>query len=127
KKEFQEAISAKVDENAEAAEAERYFHGVQWHEDELKVLKDRRQPAITFNRFKRKVNTIVGIQERMKQDPKAYPRNPTRPATDGADLATSVLRYAMGWQWQDLCTDVAGRATVRGVSGAEMVLTRGDR
>src|SRR4029077_8855265 len=79
KKEFTEAVSAKIDENQEAAEAERYFHGVQWAEEELKVLKDRRQPVITFNRFKRKVNTIVGIQERMKQDPKAYPRNPTRP------------------------------------------------
>jgi hypothetical protein len=127
KKQFTEAVSAKVDENAEAAEAERYFHGVQWGEDELKVLKDRRQPAITFNRFKRKVNTIVGIQERMKQDPKAYPRNPTRPAQDGADLATNVLRYAMGWEWNDLCTEVARRCTVRGVSGAEMVLTKGDR
>jgi hypothetical protein len=127
KKEFQEAVSAKVDENKEAAEAERYFHGVQWGEDELKVLKDRRQPVITFNRFKRKINTIVGIQEKMRQDPKAYPRNPTRPAQDGADLATSVLRYAMGWEWQDLCTEVARRCSVRGISGAEMVLTRGDR
>ena len=127
KKQFTNAVAAKVDENAESAEAERYFHGIQWAEKDLKVLRDRGQPAITFNRFKRKVNTIVGIQERMRQDPKAYPRTPHPAAGQGADLATNVLRYAMGWDWNDLATQVARRCSVRGISGAELVLAPGDQ
>jgi hypothetical protein len=126
KKQFINAVASKSAENAEAAEAERYFHGVQWDEGDLRTLRDRGQPPITYNRFKRKVNTVVGIQERMRQDPKGYPRNPQPQATEGADLATTVLRYAMGWAWNDLCTQVARRCTVRGISGAELVLTQGD-
>ncbi|MET0668274.1 MAG: hypothetical protein ABWZ01_07190, partial [Methyloceanibacter sp.] len=126
KKQFTNAVAAKVDENAESAQAERYFHGVQWDEKDLKVLSERGQPAITYNRFKRKVNTIVGIQERMRQDPKAYPRTPAPAAGQGADLATQVLRYAMGWDWNDLATQVARRCSVRGISGSELVLVKGD-
>src|SRR6478735_2095029 len=127
KKQFTNAVAAKVDENAESAMAERYFHGVQWAEKDIKVLDDRGQPIITFNRFKRKVNTIVGIQERMRQDPKAYPRTPSPQAGQGADLATEVLRYALGWDWNDLATQVARRCSVRGVSGAELILEKGDQ
>ena len=48
----------------------------------------------------------------MRQDPKAYPRTPNPQAGQGAELATKVLRYAIGWDWNDLAT--AGGAALRG-------------
>jgi hypothetical protein len=126
KRQFENAVAAKTAENTESAEAERYYNSVQWTSEELKVLKDRNQPPITFNRFKRKINTVVGILEKMRQDPKAYPRNPNQQSEDGAELATNVLRYALGWDWNDKSSHCARRAAIRGISGLEMVLVQGD-
>lgn len=127
RKALTEAIAAKVNENQEAAEAEKYFHGSQWTGEELRTLDDRRQPAITFNRIKRKINTIMGILEKLRQDPKAYARTPTQPAEDGAELATKTVRYALGWDWQDLATLAGRRCATRGIAGAELVLIQGDQ
>jgi hypothetical protein len=127
KKQFTAASAAKTEENREAAEAERYFHGVQWTSEQLKALKERNQPPVTFNRIKRKINTICGIIEKLRQDPKAYARNPQRQAEDGAEVATKTLRYALGWDWTDKSVNVARRCAVRGISGAELVLVPGDQ
>ena len=126
KKSFTNAVGAKYSENAESAQAERYFHGVQWTKEELQVLEERRQPVVTYNRIKRKINTICGIIEKLRQDPKAYPRNPQRQAEDGAEIATKTLNYALGWQWTEQSTTVA-RAAMRGISGVELVLVQGDQ
>jgi hypothetical protein len=127
RKQFTNAIANKSAENREAAEAERYFHGVQWDQKEAKTLDDRGQPIITFNRIKRKVNTICGILERMKQDPKAFPRSPQKTAEDGAELCTKVLRYALGWDWDSKSIQIARRVAVRGISGVECVMVQGDQ
>ena len=127
KKDFINAIGSKSQENRESAEAERYFHGVQWTQKDLKTLSDRGQPPVTYNRIKRKINTICGIIERLRMDPKALPRNPQRAAEDGAEVATKTLSYALGWNWNDLAVTVARRCAVRGLSGCELVLVQGDQ
>ena len=73
KDQFTDAVSSKYDENLESAEAERYFHGVQWTSEQLKTLKDRGQPPVTFNRIKRKINTICGIIEKLQAGPQGLP------------------------------------------------------
>jgi hypothetical protein len=127
KRQFTNAVSTKTSENLESAEAERYYHSVQWTDSELKILKERNQAPVTFNRVARKINVVCGILERMRQDPKAYARNPQQAPEDGAELATKVLLYALGWQWSDLSAMVVRRCAIRGISGVEMVLTQGDR
>ena len=126
KKDFTNSVANKHAENREAAELERYFHGVQWTTEQLKTLSDRGQPPVTFNRIKRKINTVCGIIEKMRQDPKAYSRNPQRQAEDGAEIATKVLRYALGWEWNDTSTEVARKCAIRGISGVECVMIPGD-
>lgn len=125
KKQYTGYLGAKYDENQEAQEADRYFHSVQWTDAELAILRQRNQPPVTFNRVKKKIHTIVGIIERARQDPKAYPNKPSPGAQDGAELATKVLRYAVGWDWQDRSSQVALRSAIRGIAGVEMVLTTG--
>jgi hypothetical protein len=124
---FVAAVAAKTDENAEAAEAERYYHCVQWDKTDLQVLSARNQAPVTFNRFARKVNTILGVIEKVRQDPKAYPRTPSRAAEDGAELATNVLMYALGWQWNDQQIEIGRRTAIRGISGVECCLVQGDQ
>jgi hypothetical protein len=74
-------------------QARHYYHGDQWTEAEIAVLQRRKQPVVTSNRIERKINAVVGIVEKLRQDPKAYARTPQH--EQGADVATAVMRYCL--------------------------------
>ena len=67
------------------------FSDSQWSDEEKRVLRDRGQPVVTSNRIKRKVNFLLGYEQRGRTDPKAYPRNPQD--ENAAKVATDVLDY----------------------------------
>ncbi len=126
KKQYKDFIGSKADEFAEGKEADRYYHGAQWTEEELGKLDKRNQPAVTYNRVSRKINGVVGLVERLRQDPKAYPRNPGV-AEDAAELATQCLLYVLdSAAWRDLSPECGRKASIRGIGGVELVLVRGD-
>jgi len=76
----------------EAAERDRdYYDGYQWTAAELAVLKKRKQPALVINRIKRKVDAMVGLEQRGRSDPKCQPRGPGD--EQAADIATKALRF----------------------------------
>jgi len=68
-----------------------YYDTKQWTENEKASLAARNQPDIAFNRIKPAVNGIVGVTERGRSEPRAYPRTPND--EDSADVATDTLRY----------------------------------
>jgi hypothetical protein len=35
--------------------------------------------------------------------------------------------YALGWDWERMCAEVARQAAVSGIGGLEMVITQGDK
>src|SRR6187402_2639357 len=74
KKQLTNFLSTKSEEHTESGQARRYYHGAQWEQKHIKTLSDRNQPVVTFNRIKRKINVVCGVLEKLKQDPKAYPR-----------------------------------------------------
>jgi predicted phage terminase large subunit-like protein len=82
--------------NRGTEERRRYYHGAQWTEEQIKALNKRKQPVVTFNRIGRKIDGVVGLIERLRQDPKAYPRTPQH--EEGAELATAVIRYVLDEQ-----------------------------
>jgi hypothetical protein len=127
KKQLTNFLGAKSDEHTEGGLARRYYHGAQWDSKSIKTLNDRNQPVVTYNRIKRKVNTVVGVLEKLRQDPKAYPRTPTPTAEKGAELATQVLLYALGWDWEKISAEEGRQAAVAGIAGVEMVLMQGDK
>jgi hypothetical protein len=63
----------------------------------------------------------------MRQDPKAYPRSPNPQGEKGAELATQVLLYALGWDWESRCGREGRQAAIAGIGGVEMVLVPGDK
>ena len=127
KKQLTGFLGAKTDEHSENGQARRYYHGAQWEAKHVKTLADRNQPVVTFNRIKRKINVVCGVLEKLKQDPKAYPRTPNPQGEKGAELATQVLMYALGWDWSRLCAEEARQSAIGGIAGLELTLTEGDK
>jgi len=68
----------------------RYYHIDQWTPDQIKILKKRQQPLITFDRTARKMDSLGGTIRRLRTDPKCYPNTPN--GENGAEVATQVIR-----------------------------------
>jgi hypothetical protein len=125
KKCYTDYLFNKREEIDEATDARRYYHGTQWTSEQLKALKKRKQPAMTFNRVSRKINGTVGLIEKLRQDPKAYARNPQH--AQGAELATAVMRYMLDEQeWKAKSPLVALDGAIDGIGGIEIEIEQGD-
>lgn len=68
-----------------------YFDNKQWTPEEIRALKKRKQPVITTNRIKPKVQFLLGMEARSRTDPRAFPRTPGD--EQSADFATDALRF----------------------------------
>lgn len=125
RRQYLDYLQTKQPEIEEQKIARRYYHGAQWSAEAVKALRDRRQPIITYNRIAPKINGIVGLVERLRQDPKAYPRNPRN--QNGASVATQSIRAVLdGVQWQMISAEVCRLGATEGYGGIGLELTRGD-
>src|SRR5215471_18012470 len=95
KKAYMDYLGSKADEISEQQSSRQYRHGAQWTKAQVETFNKRKQPVVTYNRIGRKIDAIVGLMEKLKQDPKAYPRNPKLTSENGAELATSTVRYVV--------------------------------
>lgn len=125
KRAYSDYLGNKRAEIEEAKNARRYYHGAQWTSEQIKILKKRKQPVTTYNRIGRKIDGVVGVLERLRQDPKAFPRTPQH--QEGADLATACIRYVLDQQeWQPKSSEVARDGAIEGIGGIEINLAKGD-
>lgn len=125
KRAYTDYLGNKREEIDEAKVARRYYHGAQWTAEQIKILKKRKQPIQTVNRIGRKIDGVVGLLERLRQDPKAFPRTPRH--EDGAGLATACIRYVLDQQeWQMKSAEVARDGAIDGIGGIEIELVEGD-
>lgn len=88
---FFDADEAARDERGEAHQARDYFDGKQYTDEELEILKRRKQPPVRLNRVSRKINHLLGLEVERRTDPKAWPR--TMQDEQAAQAATDSLRY----------------------------------
>jgi hypothetical protein len=125
RKQFSDYRTLKAAEVDEQREARLYYHGSQWTKAQIEELKKRKQPVVTTPNFARKINGFVGLVERLRQDPKAYPRTPKEDA--GAELSTAALRYALDQQqWDAKSPVVSLNGAVDAIGGIEIGLEEGD-
>src|SRR6188472_4142352 len=125
RKSYTNYLDNKQEEISEQKNARRYYHGAHWTEAQIKELNKRKQPVVTFNRIARKLNGVVGLIDRLKQDPKAYPRTPKH--QEGAELATAVIRAVLDMgNWNAKAPEVALDAAVEGLSGIVIELGEQD-
>jgi hypothetical protein len=73
----------------------------------------------------RKIDAVVGLVERLRQDPKAYARTPKH--DEGAELATATLRFVLdNNDWKSKSSRIARAGGIDGISGIEYDLVPGD-
>ncbi len=125
KRAYLDYLGTKREEIDEQQDSRRILNGSQWTQEQLNEFKKRKQPTTTNNKITRKIDGIIGTLERLKQDPKAFPRTPMH--EDGAELATGALRYALDTQNWSAKDPICARMTAsEGFGGLEFNLIEGD-
>lgn len=120
---FQAWESAKTGENTEMYDSSRYYHGHQWTDMELRALKRRGQPPTVKNLIRRKIDFLVGLEQRLRRDPKAFPRTPE--AEQAAPIATATLRSIQDiTKWQSVASECARDALIRGIGVQSSFIVR---
>ncbi|MBR0741168.1 hypothetical protein JQ581_29975 [Bradyrhizobium liaoningense] len=126
RREFEDYCSAKSREIEEQRLSWRYYHVDQWTAEQLKVLKKRSQPPMTFDRTGRKIDSLSGTIRRLRTDPKAYPNTPR--GEQGAEVATQVIRTINDASFaEDLEVECCRDALVHGIGVDELMLEQGDQ
>lgn len=111
---------ATIAARAEGERARDYNDGNQLTSDEIAELAKRGQPPVRYNRIRRKIEWLKGLEVKQRTDPKAFPRTPQH--TDGAAAATDAIRYVCDDQdWDDVRSDCYENFLIEGYMGAEIV------
>jgi hypothetical protein len=116
-RQFEDAFMATLNERARGEQCRDYYDGFQWTADEIEALRKRKQPIVTANRIKPKVDSLIGFEKRQRTDPKAYPRTPKH--EKDADGATDAIRFVCDINdFQQVRSDVAENMIVEGAAAA---------
>lgn len=118
---FEEAEDSSNESRELAMRDRRYVDNEQWTPEQIAVLKKRKQPVLTINKLKQKVEFLKGFERRLRSDPKAFPRNPDD--EQGAEAATDALRF-VGDQndWDQIRSDVYENFLVESTGGVDVVV-----
>lgn len=116
---FEESDDATYTARQHAERDRDYYDNKQWTAAETRALEKRRQPVVTDNIIKTKIDYLDGVEKQQRIDPKALPRTPRHEAD--ADAATEALRYVAQEQkydakrsgvWRNLLIEGAGGISV---------------
>jgi hypothetical protein len=113
---FTEARDLTQTARLNAKQYRRYYDGKIDPKLQL-ILKRKRQPDFTINRVRPGVEGMVGIVEKGKSDPRAYPRTPQD--ENAAEVATDTLRYVADVnRWQQNKLKVFRNMCIEGTAAA---------
>lgn len=118
---FEEAEESGVAARDEAKAARDYYNGNQLTEAEKEALRKSGQMPRVFNRIRRKVDWLQGLELQSRTDPKALPRTPKAEAD--ANAATDALRFvAESTDWDNKRSSAWFDMLVDGVAAVEVVV-----
>lgn len=121
---FEASEDATRDSRALAERDRDYYDEKQWTAEEQAELKKRGQPVVTFNRIKRKINAMQGLEKQTRKDPKAFPRNPDD--EDAARAATDALRYVVeDTRWDDKRSEAGKELAIEGTCAVMVGFKKG--
>ena len=121
--EFQDFATSTVTARTDAERCRDYKNGKQLSDEERKALKKRKQPPVIDNKIQDKCDTLIGIEQQTRTDPKAYPRTPEH--EDAADAATDALRYVKDDNsFTEVTTAAYDNLIVEGLCAGEVIIEK---
>jgi len=121
---FEESFDQTQEERRLAERDRDYYDGGQLTEAELSALAKRGQPPVVANRIGPKIDALLGHEERMRTDPRAYPRTPKH--EEEAQAATDAIRFVCD---ENLFTDIQGEVAennfIEGIGAATVGVRQG--
>lgn len=118
-RQFEEAYDNSREERALSEQCRDYYDGNQYTAEERETLRKRKQPIVTSNRIKPKIDALIGFEKKSRTDPKAFPRTPKH--EHEAESATDALRFIADQnKFTTIRSDVAENLFIEG-SGAATV------
>lgn len=119
--EFRDFSDSTLSMRALAERCRDYKNGDQLSEEERKAIKKRKQPPVIDNKIQDKYDTLIGIEQQTRTDPKAYPRTPQH--EDDADAATDALRYVKDDNsFTETTTAAFDNLVVEGLCAGEVII-----
>lgn len=120
---FEAAEDASREARATSEKCRDYYDGEQYTDDEKATLRKRKQPIITVNRIKPKINTLKGLQSQSRSVPKALPRNQDHDQ-EAANAAQDAIRYVLDEQsFQNIEEECFENLSIEGTEGIEINVT----
>jgi hypothetical protein len=116
---FDEAEDLSRDSRDISEKCRDYYDHKQWTEREAAALRKKRQPVITRNRIKPKVDFLKGIEVQTRTDPEAAPRTPGD--EHAAETATDAVRFVYDrTKFPKIKSDVFEELLIEGAGGVEV-------
>jgi len=113
------AEQATADSREECERDRDYYDHKQWTAEEEAALKKRKQPIVTSNRIKPKVDFLLGTERQRRSDPRAFPRNPGD--EDGANAASDALKFVVqDNKWDRKRSECFENLLIEGSCGADI-------
>ncbi len=116
---FEEAEDATIDARKNAERDRDYVDNIQHTAEQIATLNKRRQPVVTDNRIKPKIDFVVGLEKQQRIDPRCLPRTPVHESdADGATMAlrsvtdTEDYDKKRSWVWRNMLVEGAGAIRV---------------
>jgi hypothetical protein len=123
KKKFEDSQQLAENSRRLSEQDRDYYDHKQWSASEIAKLKLRGQVPIVINRIQRKVDTILGIQQRSAADPVAAPRNPQD--EQAGEVATDSLRYVCDHcDYKSTKMGIFENLIIEGTGGAEVIVEK---
>lgn len=118
---FEASEEASMEAREIAFRCRDYYDGKHWTAEELAILRQRRQPAVSVNHIAAKVDFLRGYERKSRTEPEAVPRTPN--SDDMALAATQALRFVCDDNdFNELRSGVYDDLLVCGISGIDCVM-----
>jgi hypothetical protein len=123
---FEEAEELSLSSRTLAEKCRDYYDHKQWTAQEAATLRKRKQPVITRNRIKPKIDYLRGIELQTRTDPEASARTPGD--EDAAQTATDAVRYVYdSTRFAKIKSDVFENLAIEGTGGVEVYCKPGKK
>lgn len=118
---FEEAFDSTSEARKYAERDRDYYDGIQYTGEELETLNQRKQPIVTSNRIKPKIDALLGFAKKKQMQPKAFPRTPKH--EQEADSVTDAVRFACDQTRFDVVRmDAAENLFIEGIAAATVTV-----